>query len=478
MKYFVASLIIFVLSGISIVKAQQPQQITDCGILDVKLFLKSDQMDAIDACMKERFSKCLPARTQWKMEGILEADGGGTVIKQFEILGKQTDSCQVKISYPVHTSNPDFEPLSMICKWDETKEFPQEADNSDICNGALMDAYNKKYNAIADAFSSEEGEAALADKIKGMIFTFIFSPESLQKITKQNKTEMINGELTMYFNPQTLKKTVITGLTSVKSITKTVSFKDLQKIKLADMNLASGGKDSDKDGISDVVEKSLHTHAFRKDSDRDGHVDKTEILSGYNPNNNKNKTRLYPAGKASNVYNGYFLLQKDTKMIWYANPSDGARYVIPDSKSFLNLLGHVAIKQPESKRDSLYDSLIAWSRREELAVARNNSRNSKRKADVRIILNAVYQYTIDKNELPKTIPLKNTEICKTGAASCAGLVDLSILTDKQLYLVQIPVDPNISSGNGSGYFIVKTAQGRISVTAPLAEQGESVSITR
>ena len=107
-----------------------------------------------------------------------------------------------------------------------------------------------------------------------------------------------------------------------------------------------------------------------------------------------------------------------------------------------------------------------------------DTRNAQRRADVNAILNGVYQYTIDSGgTLPASITITQTEICKTGG-SCAGLIDLSVLTTNEKYLFSIPTDPIGASTNGAGYEILKTANGRITVVAPDAEQGATISVTR
>jgi len=107
-----------------------------------------------------------------------------------------------------------------------------------------------------------------------------------------------------------------------------------------------------------------------------------------------------------------------------------------------------------------------------------DSRNAKRRADVNTILNAVYQYTIDATgTLPTTITTSSTEICRTGG-TCTGLIDLSVLSTDEKYLTSIPIDPSSSSANGTGYYIVKTVNNRVTVSAPGAEQSVSVSVTR
>jgi prepilin-type N-terminal cleavage/methylation domain-containing protein len=107
-----------------------------------------------------------------------------------------------------------------------------------------------------------------------------------------------------------------------------------------------------------------------------------------------------------------------------------------------------------------------------------DTRNTQRKADVATILNAVYQYSIDNNgTIPATITTTQTEICKTGG-NCSGLIDLSVLTTNEEFIVSVPTDPTGSSTNGAGYEIKKSANGRVTVVAPDAEQSVTISITR
>lgn len=111
-----------------------------------------------------------------------------------------------------------------------------------------------------------------------------------------------------------------------------------------------------------------------------------------------------------------------------------------------------------------------------------DSRNSQRSADVNTILNGVYQYSLDNNgTLPASITTTATEVCATGAASCTGLVDLTSLTTAGKYLVSIPKDPQcatVCAANGAGYRINKDVNGRLVVSAPSAEQGKTISVTK
>lgn len=111
-----------------------------------------------------------------------------------------------------------------------------------------------------------------------------------------------------------------------------------------------------------------------------------------------------------------------------------------------------------------------------------DARNAQRRSDVTTILNAVYQYSIDnKGALPGTITATATGICKSGvaAATCTtdGLINLSTLTTT--YIVALPVDPSVTTGNSTNYDISRDATSlRVTVAAPGAEQGAVISVTR
>ncbi len=114
-----------------------------------------------------------------------------------------------------------------------------------------------------------------------------------------------------------------------------------------------------------------------------------------------------------------------------------------------------------------------------------DSRDAQRRSDVLTILNAVYLYSIDTNgNVPSTIPLTGTcgdtdTIIATSEATSteAGVVELysTLVTSSSTYITSIPIDPLATSS--TGYGIVKTSSGRITVCAPLAENN-TISITR
>ena len=114
-----------------------------------------------------------------------------------------------------------------------------------------------------------------------------------------------------------------------------------------------------------------------------------------------------------------------------------------------------------------------------------DTRNAERRADVNTIINAVYQYVIDNGGALPTIPTGAcslavaNQICKLAVTgTCTGGVNLSVLTANEKYIPAIPADPTVSSVNGTGYYISKSVNGRITVCAPSAESSTTISVTR
>ncbi len=121
-----------------------------------------------------------------------------------------------------------------------------------------------------------------------------------------------------------------------------------------------------------------------------------------------------------------------------------------------------------------------------------SQRDAQRKVDLAIILNAIKQYSVDNNgSLPAAIQLDSNcsnpatmaEICKTGVVTLACLgteaIPLTDLTTDAKYLVSMPIDPIATSTNGTGYNVVKDANGRVTVCAPLTEATSTIiSFTR
>lgn len=110
------------------------------------------------------------------------------------------------------------------------------------------------------------------------------------------------------------------------------------------------------------------------------------------------------------------------------------------------------------------------------------ARNTQRSSNVNTILNAVGQYMADNNgNLPSAISDLAadtvTEVCQTDG-SCAGLVDLSVLTNNEIYLISIPIAPQASTTNGTGYSVWRTSNNRVGVTARDAELSQKITVKR
>ncbi len=118
-----------------------------------------------------------------------------------------------------------------------------------------------------------------------------------------------------------------------------------------------------------------------------------------------------------------------------------------------------------------------------------DARNAQRRSDINTILNAVYQYAIDNNGvIPTSITTTSKEICQTEVTNAnrvcnAAYVDLEILTGS--YIVKLPKDPRrtayataTSTNSGTNYWILRTSQGRLTVTASGAELSASITVTR
>ena len=105
-----------------------------------------------------------------------------------------------------------------------------------------------------------------------------------------------------------------------------------------------------------------------------------------------------------------------------------------------------------------------------------DSRDAQRASDMYSIAQAVYHYAADnEGDFPDTITIQDQEICKTDTESCAGLSDLSALTDSETYLIFSPVDPlcgsvpGVCAENGTGYFVSVTEGGRLTIKASSSE---------
>ncbi len=105
-------------------------------------------------------------------------------------------------------------------------------------------------------------------------------------------------------------------------------------------------------------------------------------------------------------------------------------------------------------------------------------RNDQRKFDLTLLGNAFFNYRRAHKDV-NVAPLnhENREICRTGAKSCAGMVDIAALLKD--YIDPLPVDPSLTAeGNGTGYFVYENWKGKVYMSAPKAEEGWSIRLQR
>ncbi len=110
----------------------------------------------------------------------------------------------------------------------------------------------------------------------------------------------------------------------------------------------------------------------------------------------------------------------------------------------------------------------------------SQTNNVQRDSDVRAILDATVQYSVDnRGALPAGITAVAT-VVGSGVGQidiCADLVPT--------YVAAMPFDPTATGGHytscadyDTGYTILENADGRITVSAPDAELSEVISVTR
>ena len=163
-----------------------------------------------------------------------------------------------------------------------------------------------------------------------------------------------------------------------------------------------------------------------------------------------------------------------------------------DSYATINLQGYFQINSfnqsynieaPQNNLINFNDvdwELVAPTLLMELNPSNNFSetRNVQRASDVNQILNALSQY---RSEAGNSInDFENLTYCSEEynfIGKDIGLIDLeSQLVDE--YIVGIPFDPQIGSDNNTGYTMCLAEDDRIEITAPFAEQGQFISVSR
>ena len=109
----------------------------------------------------------------------------------------------------------------------------------------------------------------------------------------------------------------------------------------------------------------------------------------------------------------------------------------------------------------------------ELAKARNQERES----DVNTIRNALKEYSLDnQGQVPSGVTADLKDICQGNCTTDSSQVDVSVIVD-YLAREKLPYDPDKADGDAlTGYRVAVSAQGNYKVTAPSAENGETVAV--
>lgn len=112
------------------------------------------------------------------------------------------------------------------------------------------------------------------------------------------------------------------------------------------------------------------------------------------------------------------------------------------------------------------------------------AQNAERRSDVRAILDAIHQYSIDNyGALPSDAIPSGTSCVDEGAdicqseVSCDG-VNLDELLVEEKYLTDIPADPSAADDQITAYKIFQNNNGRVGVCAPSASGGAEISVIR
>jgi len=102
--------------------------------------------------------------------------------------------------------------------------------------------------------------------------------------------------------------------------------------------------------------------------------------------------------------------------------------------------------------------------------------NLQRKSDILSIYNAINQYREDnRGNLPAGITTTAINICQAGCTQSITQIDITTAISKYIRLGKPPIDPSQTGSILTGYQVFVNAQGRVIVSAPLAENGVTIN---
>ena len=106
-----------------------------------------------------------------------------------------------------------------------------------------------------------------------------------------------------------------------------------------------------------------------------------------------------------------------------------------------------------------------------------NVRNIQRKSNIFSIYTAINQYREDNRGDLSTTGITTTaiNICQPGCAESTTQIDITTEISKYIRLGKPPIDPSQTGSILTGYQVSVNAQGRVIVSAPLAENGATIN---
>lgn len=156
-------------------------------------------------------------------------------------------------------------------------------------------------------------------------------------------------------------------------------------------------------------------------------------------------------------------------------------YSVDDYYELLKISGTLELLEESDLIDDIRDGklnlgeAIEKASREEVDKSISSARNTLRENNVAQILNALTQYITVEGSLPNDVDELIPTCDETVDIGPSGVDLESLLVDQ--YIVSIPTDPVADPEFTSGYTICVTETGRYTISAPLADNFEEISIT-
>ena len=111
------------------------------------------------------------------------------------------------------------------------------------------------------------------------------------------------------------------------------------------------------------------------------------------------------------------------------------------------------------------------------------AQNAQRHSDVRALLDAIIQYSLDnEGSLPSGIAVGTAciddgeDICQVDTV-CSG-TSLDVLVSQRKYLTDLPQDPTAADSSITGYSVMQNSYGRVSVCAQTTYDNADISVTK